>query len=49
MKYEEDVEDGGECWFKFYVVLFLLYFLFEFWFFLLMGVVMLDMDVYYII
>lgn len=48
MKYEEDVEDGGERWSKPHVASLSLHSLFELRSSLLMGAVMLDMDAYHI-
>lgn len=48
MKYEEDVEDGGERWSKPHVASLSLHSLFELRSSLLMGAVMLDMGAYHI-
>lgn len=48
VKYEEDVEDGGERWSKPHVASLSLHSLFELRSSLLMGAVMLDMDAYHI-
>ena len=48
VKYEEDVEDGGERWSKPHVASLSLHSLFELRSSLLMGAVMLDMDAFHI-